>query len=329
MDRYKGLGEEARKFSIDKQRRLIASVQENILLDTPINRPPHYAEVILEYMSQGNFWPIIAGTHKAHPAGFPPIEEAAYIQGIANTVLPQEQQINGSLLLIANTMHKGQSTDIVEGLKGVQPIFDQYNTEPLAVLRKKDAKGLNEAEKRDYQKKLFSKIGNVVANGQIPIILPEATVESGRQKPGGIKGDIKGMVYLESDSIAFLSQMIRRQKKEPLLFFIGTTGENRIYDPITEQVTTEAKVTALGRAIPPVRLFLPPIMSSIVDYPTSYAELEQAYGTNGRLYGEVPEWICGERLAQLIPLTERGVFDQPELLDMAPQIRRRDTRDLF
>jgi hypothetical protein len=221
-------------------------------------------------------------------------------------------------------MHEGQSDDIVEGLKLAEPIFRKYKAEPFPVLRKKDARHFTIDEKREYQKRLFAKLGKIVEAGQIPIVLPEATVESGRQKPGGVPGEIKGMVYLEPGSVAFLAQMIRRQKKEPLFFFVGTSGENKIYDPIDERVTLSAKIAAIVRASELGRRLVSPIMSSVVDYPVSYTQLEEAYGSEGKLSPDVLEWVCGERLAQLLPLRERGVFSEPELLDMAPDIPRRD-----
>lgn len=302
----------------------IAHFQENILLETPRDHPPDFEKEVQDFMKEGRYWPVLLGTHKSHPAGFPLIEEADYLARICNPFLPPDGQIEGSLLLVANTMHEGQSEDIVEGFKLAEPIFRKYRTEPFPVLRKKDAKDLTSDEKREYQKRLFTKLGSIIGAGQIPILLPEATVESGRQKPGGAVGEVKGMVYLEPDSVAFLAQMIRRQKKEPLFFLVGTMGENRIYDPITESVTLPAKMTALARAVPLGKRFVPPIMSSVVDYPVSYAQLEEAYGSGGRLAPAVLEWVCGERLAQLLPLRERGVYTEPELLDMAPAIKRRD-----
>jgi hypothetical protein len=307
----------------------ISYVQENVLLETPRDHPPDFEEKVQGLIREGRYWPVILGTHKSHPAGFPLIEEADYLAQICNPLLPSESQIKGSLLLIANTMHGGQSDDIVEGLKHTEAIFRKYQAEPFPVLRKKDAKHFTPDEKREYQKRLFAKLGNIVKAGQVPIVLPEATVESGRQKPGGAPGQIKGMVYLEPGSVALLAQMIRRQKKEPLFFFVGTTGENKIYDPITEKVALSAKMTAIVRATDLGRRFVPPIMSSVVDYPVSYSQLQETYGSDGKLSTDVLEWVCGERLAQLLPPHERGVFSEPELLDMAPHILRRDISSYF
>jgi hypothetical protein len=303
--------------------------QEYVLLETPRNHPADFEKKVQGLMREGNYWPVILGTHKAHPAGFPLIEEADYLAEICNPFLSEDNQIAGSLLLIANTMEGGQSDAVVEGLKQAKPIFKKYHTETALVLREKDANDLEADEKREYQKQLFRKLGGVVKAGQIPLVLPEGTVESGRQKPDGAPGEINGMVHLQSDSVAFLAQMIRRQKKDPLFFFVGTTGENRIYNPIIEKITKEARDTALKRALPFGKHFVPPIMSSVVDYPTSYSQLVDAYGEGEKLSSEVLERVCGERLAQLVPLNERGVFAEPELLDLAPEIQRRDTAQLF
>lgn len=307
----------------------IAQFQENILLETPRDHPEDFEENVRDYMKKGRYWPVILGTHKSHPAGFPLIEEAAYIADLSNPLLSPDNQIRGSLLLVASTMNQGQSDDIVEGFKLAQPIFQRYSTETIAVLREKDSSRLDPQEKREYQKRLIRKLGSIVMEGQVPILLPEATVESGRQKPGGSPGEIKGMVPLEPDSVTFLAQLIRRQKKDPLFFFIGTTGENRIYDPITESVTREAKLTAVARATAVGKRFVPPIMSSVVDYPASYDQIAAAYGSGGKLSSAELEQVCGERLAQLLPPWERGVYAKPELLDMGRGIKRRDMSSYF
>src|SRR5690606_19788124 len=141
MEKFRGtIGE----FAAQRKRDFMTSFQENILLDSNFNRPEDYDAVVTDMVRRGDYWPIILGTHKSHPAGFPLIEEAAYLQKLINPYLPPTDQIRGSLLLIANTMENGQSDDIVEGLKRVQPIFSKNNTETLPVLRKKDAKHLNE-----------------------------------------------------------------------------------------------------------------------------------------------------------------------------------------
>lgn len=312
-------------------------VQENVLLGNPIDRPEQYDNIVIDKtLNNGNpLYPVVFNTHTAHPAGFTSMEEAAYIRSLVNPYLPPKQQINGAAMLIANTMLKGQSEDIVTGLKDTLPIFERYDTTPYPVKRRKDMKGMSDKEKQKYLWNYLNDIGEFVDTNRMLIVLPEASVESGRQRPGGVPGEIKGMIDLEPDVVSFLVRAIRRKGKEPIFFFVGTTGANRIYDPITEKKTWEAKRRALIDKIPGVRdhleqrLGIDSLMQAVVDYPTTYKEIEEAFGQDGKMQPGIAEWYVGERLAQLIPFHERGVYQEPEILDDAPQILRRDTRPIF
>lgn len=344
MEKANKIGLDAQTFTAPRPRFDIRTrTQETVLMGTPIDRPNGYEPVIQTLMSQrqedgtSRFWPIFIGSHKAHPAGFPLMEESSYVRGVANEVLPEDEQLRRSLVILAKTMEKGQSADVVNGLAKAQPIFDKLKVDKLGVLRPKDVKGYDEDEKNallaENRRLQITTLGKVVENGQSIIVLPEGTVQSGRYKEGGKPGEITGLVELQPDSIAYLAQLLKRQGKEPLLFFMGTTGENKIYDPNkgeTGGVVTSAKIRAGARAIPPLGRIVPPIMSAVVDFPTPYSDIVDAFGTNGRMERGILEQYCGERLAQLLPLDERGsVYNEPQLLDQAPHILRRQTGYIF
>lgn len=313
---------------------------ESILTGTPIDRPVGYDIQIIDLIHSGTNWPVILGSHKAHPAGFPPMEEAEYLRNISKKYLPYDEQFLGSTILMANTMQNGQADAVVQGLRETEPIISKLNAQPLFVYRQKD---LDEAiaKKPDHFADLnaeFAKnsserkrvLGNLVKNRRIPILLPEGTVESGRQKPGGYPGEINGMVNIQPRSIDFLVHFLERQGKEPVFIFMGTTGENTIYDPITQSFPEETLQIAKRRVFPPIRRFIRHPMKSIVDYPTPYSDIIKAFGENGRLPKGLLEEYCGQRLAQLLPPNERGsVYNEPTLLEASPQILRRDTSYLF
>src|SRR5690606_26117317 len=90
---------------------------------------------------------------------------------------------------------------------------------------------------------------------------------------------------------------------------MGITGENNIYNPITEKVPAEAYVTAAIRSIPFVgkRLRLP-IMKASVGYPVSWEELKEKFGDNGILTAEELDMIVGGLIARQLPENEQGVF---------------------
>lgn len=296
-------------------RRFAASRQEAVVLKNPINHPVYYADKVQEIMRDGKHWPILLGTHKSHPGGFPAMEEAKNIMSIANKVLPPNQQIQKSLIFVAYSIDKTQNEEVVEYFKLVKPTLAKLGAEPFFVVRgAKDGKPKNLRE-------LYEASMRLVENSQIPIILPEGSVESGRQKPDGFPGEINGMIALQKNSISFLVRTIEDQGKKPFLFFVGNTGENHVYDPITEKVTREAYLRAFG-------LRRSPIISSIVDYPTAVEDIASYLGVDGKLQEGVLEQYCGERLAQLVPPSERGVYSNPELLDKV-RVLRRPTSFLF
>ncbi len=344
MEKANKIGLEAQAFTAPRTRFDIQTkTQETVLMGTPIDRPNGYEPLIQTFMSQRNedgtsrFWPIFIGSHKAHPAGFPLMEEAAYVRDTANEVLPEDEQLRRSLIILAATMKKGQSKDIATGLEKAQPVIDKLQTDTLGVLRPKDVKDFPEEKRKslleENRRLQLATLGKVVENGQSIIVLPEGTVQSGRYKEGGRPGEINGLVALQPDSLTYLAQILRRQGKEPLLFFLGISGENRIYDPNRGEngkIVFSARVRAGARAIPPFGRIVPPIMSAVVDFPTPYSDIVNAFGTNGRLERGILEQYCGERLAQLLPLDERGsVYNDPALLPESPQILRRNTDYIF
>lgn len=300
------------------ERSLYSMRRETVVLNSPRNRPPYYEDYVRNIMKDGKHFPVILGTHKSHPGGFPPMEEAVNIKNIANSVLPSDQQIKGSRFLFANSLDTGeQDEEVVTYFKLAQPTLVKLGVEPLYVVREKEAKN---GTPRNREKQ-YNALMHTVEEGLIPIVLPEGSVESGRQKPEGRPGEIKGMVELEQNGIRMLVRYIQRQGKIPVLFFVGVTGENRIYDPITKRITGEAKRKALF-------LKRSPIMSAVVDYPTSIEDILPFLEENGRLPKGTLEQYCGERLAQLLPPNERGVYSNSLLLDKIPAYRR-DTSYLF
>ena len=58
---------------------VLARADEGIFLDTPHDRPDDYNQYVQDLMQKGCYWPVILGSHKSHPAGFPLIEEADHL----------------------------------------------------------------------------------------------------------------------------------------------------------------------------------------------------------------------------------------------------------
>lgn len=301
------------------KRHILASRQESVVLGSPRNHPPYYNHMVEKYMRTGEFSPLFLGTHKSHPGGFPPMEEAFDIMNLTNAVLPANKtRIRGSYLIAASSLRDGgQNEEVKAYFRTAKPMLDKLCVEPLFVVRDKEAQNGALRDKLAQNRPLMQ----TVRDGKFSIALPEGSVESGRQKLGGKPGEINGMITIKPNIVKFLATCIKEQGMEPLIFFVGDTGENRIYDPNTEKITSEAA----KHAIP----FMPGhIMSAVVDYPTPYSEIVRHLGINGRLPKGILEQYCGERLAQLLPLNERGVYAEPQLLDSV-LVLRRDTTHLF
>ncbi len=334
----RSMGQKALSFSREKYpdleprlhsmgQRVLEFCAEGVLLETPFDYPPDFEEMVKDRVREGNYCFVMAGSHKAQPAGLPLVELSNKLARIWNSLRPDDSQIKGSLLLIAKTLEGGQGEEITSGFSMTKPILDKNNVQTLPIIRKKDEKYFSKEEIEESRRQSRIETGKIVEAGRIPIILPEGVVESGRQKPGGAPGEINGMMPLEPRAMANLLTRIRRQGKEPLIFFVGTTGENRIYDPITEKITSEAYMTAAVRSIPLVgKRLKKPIMRSVVDYPISLAELEERYGEKGRLSAEALDWVSGNSLARLLPPHERGAFSNSDFDAAAGQ---RETDSLF
>lgn len=294
------------------EKRIIAFRGEAIALNNPRNHPPYYENVVRDIMTGRNYWPVVLATHNSHAAGFPALEEARYIRDLSG-----DERIKGSRLVIAANIRAGQNEEIQEYFKVAEKVINKLDTQFMFVVRDKDVAN-GETRNREKQHEGFM---SLIEDGRIPVILPEGSVESGRQKVGGEPGEVKGMIPLARGSIRLIVRYIRHQGMEPLLFFVGTTGANHIYNPITEKVTNEVKLKTLG-------LIRRPLMSSVIDYPVRSDLLEQHLQIDGKIPDGAWEQYVGERLAQLIPQNERGVYTEPTLLSRVPLLRR-DTTHLF
>lgn len=294
------------------KRKVIVLRGEALVLNNPRNHPAYYESMVREIMATGKYWPVVLGTHNSHAAGFPALEEAKYVRDIAH-----DERIRGSRLVVAANIETGQNEEVQAYFRTSKKIFKKLDAQTMFVVRDKD---VAQGEERD-RKKQHAEFLSLVKDGRIPVIFPEGSVEAGRQKPGGVPGEVKGMIPLARSSVRLIVKYIRHQGMEPLLFFVGTTGANRIYDPIIGKGTSEATWKALG-------FKRGPLMSSIIDYPVRADELERHLQIDGRVPDGAWEQYVGERLAQLVPPNERGVYADPTLLSKVPLLRR-DTSHLF
>jgi len=307
-----------RRFIRYLQRQAYALRMESVVLNTPVNRPLYYEREIEEIMGDGEHWPVVLGNHNSHPAGFPNMEEATYIKEIVNPFLPPDQQIEGSAILITESIKDRQNEEIVDYFKLATRTLNKVDTEVIFVVRNKDVEEGMERNRTEQNYELM----HIVEKGRIPIVLPEGGVDAGRQMPGGVRGERRGLMPLKPNSVKLITHAVELQGKKPVLFFVATRHAEDVFDPITQRATDEAKKLATWRR-------RDPIMSAIVDYPVSVETLAKYLGKRERFPNGVLEQYCGERLAQLLAPHERGsVYAQPALLDQVPT-RRRDTRLLY
>lgn len=305
----------------------LLQAKESILIDTDIDYPPDFDQITSEMFTTPRpvpLFPIEIGPHKAHTAAFPLLNIARKIRELAAPTL----KLKGSVLLVAENIDGGQNQAITDSFHAVRPILNKLNTETIGVFRPKDIlkmrkNGVTRKEIEKMQEDQKAKIKNSIIEKRTIISLPEGSVKSGRKKEGGKPGEINGMIKLQPNSVKNLAMLIRESGYEPIIFFVGNTGENRIYNPISEKVTKESKIKGAIRALPGGKRLVPSILKSVVDYPTPYEDIERALKENGTLHDGVIEQYCGERLAQLIPYHERGVYKEPTLLNKISGIKTR------
>lgn len=303
----------------EKGRDVYSRFQEYVLTDSPVWYPPDFAERVGRYKDA---FPIYVAVHKGHAAGIFDAEVAHHTRGVFNNTLAPDKQIIGSLLIVANTLDTSQPEEIVGYWRRAQPILDRLGVESLRVHRDKDVdqnceecKAEKETNIRVQNAQLLSKI----SQGRAPILLVEGTVESGRRKKDGKRGEINGMVNVQRRSISWIAAPVRKIRREPVFIPIGTTGENRIYDPQTKRVPFTTKLNAIARSLPGGSERIPHIMQGVVGYPISYSEIVAAIETRTDDRKRVPELLdltIGEILARLVPPHERGVYTYPHLLPL-------------
>lgn len=307
--------EELERFRRGAERRVYARFMRNVLTDAPRYHPTGYEDMIADYVGSGLYWPVPVMTHKSHAAGPEGMEEADYIRQTGNIVLPEEAHFTGILIVVAHNLGNGQNEEIDDWWHLAKPIMDDFDVEPVHVVRKKDAAEAGVELTEESKVMIQTKYSQLVPRRQIPLLLAEGTVDSGRWKEGGQPGEIKGMREIPAKSIALLSQHIRRKGKLPLYIPIGTHGENRIYDPETEKATDIAKKTAVMRVFPSKREEYPHLMHVIAGYPVPHDVIVRDLGERGDVRPEVLATVIGELLAALVPDNERGVYSgEPQYL---------------
>lgn len=330
--------QDARNFKAESTSRLKAKAdafllraKESILVDTDIDYPENFDQITSEKLSTGIYYPVVLGTHKAHTGAFNPLNAANRIRDLA-----PEGSFQEILLLVAENIDGGQNKAITDNFRSVRPVLEKLHTKTLGIFRHKDIKtlikdGVSKEEIRRQQDEQTQGVKNAIANKEIIVSLPEASVQSGRKKEGGKRGEINGMIAIQQNSILFLTNLIREAGYEPLLIFVGNTGEDNIYNPNKGKltisktkpskggITISSKIKGAIRTHPLGRQIVPPILSSIVDYPVPLEDIEMYLASKGKTQGKDIEQYCAERLARLLSPEERGsVYNNLELLPDAP-----------
>lgn len=297
------------------QREYFASHHEVVLANTPRRRMEGHWEQFQELMATGNYHPAIFGYHSSHAAGIPAMEEAYDMIQEANAVLPPDNKFTGSLILYAHNIRDGQPEELVNYFNLIEPTLSRLHVQPQLVIREKDKHAVSPEALEQNRLELHQSLSQLVENGQIPIVLPEGTVEAGRKKPGGKRGEINGMVQLQKNSIELITSHIRRRGKEPLLIFLATTGSHKIYDPETKKVRGKAKMhVVFGSEFPTIAEHLPPMMDTVVNWPLPYSDIERDFSENGRLPKGTLEQLGGEIIASMLPVEEQGIYREKHLL---------------
>lgn len=313
---------------------VLRGFKENVVLDTPRNYPEGFVESIEAVFADPDAMLIIDGNHASHAAGFTLMETAEYIRSLINPHRLPDDQIPGSLFLFASSIDDGQNKAVVDNFGTMQPTVDALHVDDVRILRSKDVHLQNIPPEKVSGLKIKQglKIARSIRDGNIILGLSEGTVESGRyikDSKGNLTDKLTGMMPVEPGSIEYLIEIAKRLGKNPYILPIGNMGENQLLDPNTERVTAEAKRKGIERAIPGLRKYVKPTMQSVVGYPIAYQDIVDEFGQEGQLEDGVLEQFIGEAIAQLIRPSIRGVYSEPQLLQLAGDIRLRNTSDLY
>ena len=304
---------------------VIPHIQETVLLGNPRYRPAGFDRMLQREAEATDFVLIGLADHAAHSGAMPVVEEVQDNITTINAVLPVERKISGARILLAYNIadKNGQNEEISTHFEMLLPVFRKHNTEPLYVVRPKDRHSMPFDAFKSHLERQKAEIREAIEQNQAIIILPEGTVDAGRQKEGGAPGERNGMVKLIHGSVSGVADIALEQGKIPLFVFMGTSEETSLYDPIIGSVPPEAKIKAVAaKLIPGARYLQDPSMHLVVDYPVSYATIADYLGQNGRVPNGMIEQYCGERIFPLIHPDERGqVYSRPALIDKVPAPR--------
>lgn len=242
------------------------------------------------YFSRQNRVKVIYFRHLSHADAGALILTAKHLNKVGN--LP----INFVLPLAASLETGDQSDKLTDFYNVIKPKLQRHRIEPIHVAREKDREKYGIARSTAENLRLFREI----RNGAALMYFPEGTVEGGRRDPK--TGLINGLSQVKDE---FLPQMLSRISKNTEIAFlpVSVSGTNRIYDPSTEDVTSEA-----GLTVPKQWLFrqFPKLAMATVGAPFTSYDMAQS-GVNPNNPMEFNNFLM-QRQAEMVPIQERGFY---------------------
>jgi hypothetical protein len=204
--------------------------------------------------------------------------------------------INFVLPLAASLETGDQSDKLTDFYNVIKPKLQKHRIEPIHVAREKDREEYRLARSTAENLRLFRE----VKRGAALMYFPEGTVEGGRRNPN--TGEINGLSQVKDE---FMPQMLSRIGADQEIAFlpISVSGTNRIYDPTTANVTSEA-----GRIVPMQWLFrqFPKLATATVGEPFTSQDMLRS-GVNLNNPQEFNNYLM-YRQAEMVPSEERGFY---------------------
>lgn len=283
---------------------LIRVAVEKGIVGTQVEYPDGFGPAFREAMAERNtkgkrkYGIFVVSRHHSHPDGFIIARLSLDLKAIANSVLPENEQIAGLFMPLAQSLEEGQQDrPIMQVYQEIKPTLRKSGLVPAPIVRAKDVNQYQMQTDDDEDARMRSII-NKGYNGVI--LFPAGTTQGGRTDSAG---RVIGMVPFEENAIKKTYLFLKRNAGTESLFIPAATfGGREILNPDNKWVSPTQLLTAL---ISPY----PHIASIRVGMPIRSDEGEIAELLRGRDRNALNNFFGGQ-VAALIPEHERGVYAQ-------------------
>lgn len=258
-------------------------------------------EELVSKANAGKFF-ILYATHKSHYDGRPLGKATRILRELVNPYLPENDQLKGFAMPIAASIasgHQGQEVKKAVGMfSRLSEEQDQFYL--IDYVREKDKV---EFKMKDNTREYLREMKNHLAANEGIALLPEATVEGGRNFESG---ELIGLRLPEPGSIYITAKWAEKQGKDPVLVPVVLTGTHKVFRPgripKDYKVPTETVIKATVPMVPHE------IVTATIGRPVDLEQAVKESSHDGTLNMHNLDLYLARLWAEMTPEEELGGF---------------------